>query len=415
MITDGQGHEDVDLAATDLADTRLYAEGDPHRIWRAALERVPLWWQDVPDKRGFWSVFRYPDVDRVLRDHECFTSERGNLLDALEKGDPSAGKQLSATDPPRHTRLRSPIQRLLTAPAVQPHAAAMRAEARALLTKVPEREVFDFCDVSAEYSMRVTALVLGVPAGDLLELLPYTHAAMAPDDPAYQIDGDRERTMEQAHWEIFAYFAEVVGRRRAIRERAGGLIDQLMEITSDDGDRLADDEIISNCYGLLLGSNVASPHVPNGAVVELSRSGTYGRWASRTDMVRQVVEETLRWTSPATHFMRYASRDVRLHDRTVERGDAVVAWLGAANRDPDVFDRPYEFDPTRRPNRHLAFGVGPHYCVGHTVARIAMEEFFAELFDQLADVRVVGAIDHLRSNVAAGIARLPVSATRRAG
>ena len=104
-ITDGAGHEQVDLDEVDLSDANLYVTGDPHQIWRAMLGRDPTRWREAVDG-GFWSVTRYADVDRVLRDHTEFTSERGNLLDVLGKGDSSAGQQMAATDPPRHTALR---------------------------------------------------------------------------------------------------------------------------------------------------------------------------------------------------------------------------------------------------------------------------------------------------------------------
>lgn len=412
-ITDGAGHEQVDLDEVDLSDANLYVTGDPHRIWRAMLDRDPIRWQEAAGG-GFWSVTRYADVDRVLRDHTEFTSERGNLLDVLGKGDSSAGQQMAATDPPRHTTLRAPIQRALAAKGVGRLTEPMRNEARRLFDQVRTSEPFDFAMLTAQYSMAITALVMGFDRNSLLELLRSANRAMAPDDPEYRVAGGRDETMRIAHWELFSYFEHAVRtRRRRPREEVGGLVDQLLTMRLDDGRRMDDYEVIGNCYGLLLGTNVATPHVPNSTLLKLIEDELYPTWAATADDLKGKVEEALRWSSPANHFMRYAVVETKVGGKRIRPGEAVVAWLGAANRDPEIFPDPYRLDFGRRPNRHVAFGVGPHYCVGHTVARAALGAFFTELFEAFADFQLAGDVEHLHSNVAAGVKHMPVTARRR--
>src|SRR5690349_8692197 len=106
--------DEVDLDAVDLTDPRLYSEGDAHSVWRALRQRDPVRWQPVGDSLGFWSVSRFEEADRVLRDHAYFTSQRGTLLNLLGKDDPAGGRQMAVTDPPRHTRMREPVQRALS-------------------------------------------------------------------------------------------------------------------------------------------------------------------------------------------------------------------------------------------------------------------------------------------------------------
>src|SRR5262245_39721132 len=107
------GNEPVNLDEIDLVDARLYGEGDPHVLWHALRQRDPVHWQQVGPDLGFWSVTKFDDVSRVLRDFNTFTSQHGTLLNLLGKEDPASGQQLPATDPPRHTRMRAPIQRAL--------------------------------------------------------------------------------------------------------------------------------------------------------------------------------------------------------------------------------------------------------------------------------------------------------------
>jgi cytochrome P450 len=141
----------------------------------------------------------------------------------------------------------------------------------------------------------------------------------------------------------------------------------------------------------------------------------YRRTAPDESAVALAVEEGLRWSSPANHFMRYAVADTELSGVPVPAGSAVVAWLGAANRDERVFDEPYRFDVRRTPNRHVAFGFGPHYCIGAPLARIALRLFFSEVVALVDRFELAGEVEHLRSNFVAGITRMPVTVRLRPG
>jgi cytochrome P450 len=170
---------------------------------------------------------------------------------------------------------------------------------------------------------------------------------------------------------------------------------------------------VANCYSLLLGGSAAIPHVPRAALAELIRTGRYEHWARRPERIGRAVEEALRFTSPAGHFMRLATRDTTLGGVRVAAGDAVVVWLGSANRDESVFPDPDTLDMDRHPNRHLAFGDGRHYCLGAAVARLTLRVFFEELFATFASVEPAGEIERVRSTWLGGIKRMPVVARRR--
>ena len=147
-----------------------------------------------------------------------------------------------------------------------------------------------------------------------------------------------------------------------------------------DGKPLDLSAAVANCYSLLLGATVTTPHALSATLLELIETDSYQTWAAHPELMATAVEEALRWSSPANHFMRYATRDIDLHGAQIVKGDAVVSWLGSANRDAEEFCDPYSFDIGRRPNRHVAFGVGPHYCVGHRVARQLLHVVFEQLF-----------------------------------
>ncbi|MFD6751311.1 cytochrome P450, partial [Streptomyces anthocyanicus] len=127
-----------------------------------------------------------------------------------------------------------------------------------------------------------------------------------------------------------------------------------------------------------------------------------------------LVEEGLRWTSAACNFMRYAVTDVPVAGGVIPAGAAVVAWIGSANRDASQFPDPHTFDITR-PNakRQVAFGFGPHFCIGAPLARLTLRVFFEELLDRFASLDLAGEPEHLRSYFIAGMTHLPIAAQKR--
>ncbi|CRK56748.1 putative cytochrome P450 hydroxylase [Alloactinosynnema sp. L-07] len=411
-LTRPTGQEPIDLDTVDLVDPALHGEGDPHAIWHAMRERDPVHWQWVAPGLGFWSATKFDHVTRVLRDHHVFTSEHGTLLNLLGKKDPASGQQLPATDPPKHTRMRSPIQRALNGKILEWKRESIRQEIKTLLAEVVDGEPFDFAELTGKIPMAVTGTLMGLDREDWPRLTYLTSQAIAPDDPEFIRPEGGKATLQRAHRELFASFEDSVARRKG--DGDGDLIDILRTMELEDGRKLRQGEIVSNCYSLLLGANVTTPHVPNAAIVELMDDGKYADWADHPELLDSGIEEALRWSSPASHFMRYAKVDVQLGATTIKAGEPVAAWLGSANRDSDVFPDPYRFDVRRTPaERNLAFGVGPHYCVGHAVARISLREFFEELFDQFDGFESGGEPEHLHSNFIAGMKHLPLVATRR--
>ena len=393
-------------ADVDLVDADLYGSGDPHLIWAEHRRTAPVRWQRVSADRGFWSVTRYADISRVLREHETFSSQRGTLVNLLGKGDPASGSQLAVTDPPRHGEMRDPLQRALSIRAVDHYQADIRALVAELLAPLADGGPFDLAAAMASLPMAVTGTMMAVPRADWAQLTRAATAALAADDPAYQIQGSPEATLRRSHREIFAYFQDVVTSRRKLL--GDGLIGTLLGI-SVDGRGLTDGQITANCYSLLIGATVTTPQVVTSAVAQLAGTGELDRWAADPDLMTSGVEEAVRWASPTNHFMRYAIRDTELAGVPIRAGEPVVVWLGSANRDEFVFADPFHFDISRRPNKHIAFGVGPHYCIGHTIARVTLRIAFSELLGRFTGLELAAPPVRLRSNIIAGIRELQVT------
>lgn len=369
-------------------------------------------WHQVDANRGFFSIVKYADADRVLRDAATFTSERGTLLDLLGTDDPAGGRQLAVTDPPRHTERQARLKKALAIKAVDQQRAMIRRKILELLEPLGERGVFDFGTAMLGLPMSVTGTMMGLPERDWPWLTRLTTQCIAADDPEFQDEGGREATLKSAHGELFGYFQDIV------RYRRDNLGDDLLSVlisTRFEGRLMAADEIVANCYSLLLGANVTTPHGPTFVLAEFAGTEVLAEWAASPEVNGTACAEALRWASPVNHVLRYATRDVEIRGTEISAGDAAVVWLGAANRDEEVFAHSGTFDLRRDPNKHLAFGIGPHYCVGHNVARVTVNVLFAELLGRYTEFRPAGKPERLISTFASGYKHVPITARRRRG
>lgn len=401
----------VHVGSADLVAPTLHSDGRAYDVWRELRAVEGLSWQPVDGRGGFWSAVRFADADQVLRDWASFTSERGTLLDLLGTDDPAGGTQLAVTDPPRHTEMQTRLKRALAVRAVDRQRDMIQAKVRRLLAPLGDGGPFDFGQAMLALPMSVTGTMMGLPEADWPWLIDVNTACIAPDDPEYQDPAGRAATLENAHQELFGYFQDLVPHRR--RHLGDDLISVLIT-TEFDGRTMSIGEIVSNCYSLLLGANVTTPHSPNFVLAEFVGTDLLADWAAHhREVGPTAVEEALRWASPVNHFLRYATRDVDVGGTRVRAGDAIVVWLGAANRDDAEFPDASTFDLRRRPNKHLAFGIGPHYCVGHSVARVTLRILFDELFSEYQDFAPAGAPERLVSNFVSGWKHVPVTARHR--
>jgi cytochrome P450 len=403
-ITRPAPHSRVRLDEIDLARTNLYTSGDAHLVWQTLRTECPVFWQVQPAGHGFWAVTRQADVRRVLSEHETFSSEGGTVIDMLGGPDPAAGLMMQATDPPRHRQLRRHVGKPFTAFSVTAHNGYIRAFVRRAIEPALDGEIWDVAHTFARLPMVVGATMMGLPEADIEPLLRLAYASLAPHDPRYS-NGSPETTAIFAHCDIIRYFSARITERR--KNLSTDLISHLLSIEID-GRPLTDEELLLNCLSLLLGAVVTTSHAISATCIALAEQHDgEGRWPLAAPLPA-VVEEALRWSSPVTHFMRRARRDVELHGRKIRAGEAVTAWIGSANRDESVFEQPYLFNLRRSPNRHVAFGFGAHRCVGSNLARLMLRESFQELISKVECYELAEAPSHLVSNEIAGVVSLPL-------
>ncbi len=400
----------IALDQINLADIDLYTKGDVHLAWQTLRAECPVFWQKRAGGQGFWAVTRRADVRRVLAQHQTFTSQGGTAISMLDSPDPAAGLMMQATDPPRHRQFREPMGKPFTTHAVQDHAEFIRGFVSSAIEPVRDGAVVDVATSFAPLPMAVCAKMMGLPAADIDPLMRLAYASLAPDDPRYQAPGTAGSTATYAHYEIVTYFAHRVDERR--KRPGDDLISHLIAVEVG-GRRMTDHELLANCLSLLLGAVVTTSHVISHTIIALTEiHGGEGHWPAGPSMPA-MIEEALRWSSPVTHFMRRARHDTEICGQKISEGDAVTAWIGSANRDEGTFDRPYELDFGRVPNRHVTFGAGPHICLGRNLGRLMLQHSFEQLIASIESFELADAPVHLASNEIAGVVSLPVRGEAR--
>jgi len=397
----------IEVDQINLADTDLYTKGDAHLVWQTLRAERPVFWQKRATGQGFWAVTRHADVRRVLGEHKTFSSQGGTAIAMLDRPDPAAGLMMQATDPPRHRQFREHLGKPFTPRAVDEYTEFIRTFVSDAIEPVRDGAVVDVAVSLGPLPMAVGAKMMGLPAADIDPLMRLAYASLAPDDPRYQTPGVAGPTAAHAHYEIVGYFASRVAECR--KNPGDDLISHLLTVEVG-GRRMTDHELLANCLSLLLGAVVTTSHVITATIIALAEAhGGEGHWPDNPSM-RAMIEEALCWSSPVTHFMRRARHDTQICGQKINEGDAVTAWIASANRDESTFARAYELDFSRAPNRHVAFGVGPHICLGRNLARLMLWHSFEQLIVSIESFELADVPAHLVSNEIAGVVSLPVQA-----
>jgi cytochrome P450 len=414
------------LAGIDFTDLDNFANGFPHELFAVHRREAPVYWHEptdnTPDGEGFWSVATYAETLAVLKDPVIFSSvtggERpfgGTLLQDLA----IAGQVLNMMDDPRHSQIRRLVSSGLTPRMIGLVENDLRARARRLLDAVVPGEPFDFLvEIAAELPMQMICILLGVPESE-------RHWLFEAIEPQFDFGGSRKASIsqlsqlsvpekaEEAGSRMYAYGQELIASKRA--KPTDDMLSVVANAILDDPDErdaapaLSDLELYLFFSLLFSAGAETTRNAVAGGLLALADHPEQMR-ALRSDfvMLPTAVEEMVRWTSPSPSKRRTAARDVTLGGQSIQAGQKVQIWEGSANRDADVFDHADEFDIARKPDPHLGFGQGVHYCLGANLARLELRVLFEELLMRFSTVRLARPVEWTRSNRHTGIRHLVV-------
>lgn len=373
------------LSLYHLLDPEVLA--NPYPLYRQLREQDPVHWDPYLHA---WVLTRYADVVTVLHRFRAGRTPAPERLDELGMGElsPVAAvmvKQMLFLDQPEHGRVR----RLASAAFTPRRVAVLRDHIRQitedLIDELPADGEFDVISRLANpLPAIVTAEMLGVPTADH-ELLKSWSQDFAEMLGNFQHNPGRAAKVIQSVERMVAYFSAAV-TAEATRPTEG-LINAL--VTAEvDGDRLTEEEIVANVIVTMVGGQETTTNlIGNGLLTLLRQPDELERLRSEPALMPTAVEELLRYESPSQHTARLAPPGAVLGDAAIAEGDAVIAVMGAANRDPERFPNPDRIDLARPDNRHVAFGWAGHFCFGAPLARIEGALAFETLlsrFDELA-------------------------------
>jgi cytochrome P450 len=414
---DQEGSMTTTFAHLRLGEPDTYAEAMPYETFARLRREAPVAWVDEPARPerdveagpGFWAVTRHADVDTVSRNQATFSSSLGTtfLHDPRPNELPLLRQMMLNMDPPEHTNLRRIVSRVFTPKAVAELVTSIEGYAAAIVDRVGPKGEVDFVeDIAAEMPLLVLADVLGIPSSDRHLLFDWTNRLIGYDDPEF--GGDEER-FRSAFTEMFAYAAEQTEQKRA---HPGDDVWSRIVNAEVDGERLTPVELDRFFQLLVVAGNETTRNHLTGAVYALSlHPDQRDRLRADPELLPRALDEVLRWWPPVIQFRRTATEDTTLAGQPIAKGDKVVIFYASANRDEAVFSDPDRFDIDRDPNPHLSFGVGPHFCLGATLAKLEARVMLSELFRRLPDLEVSGPPERLRSNFINGIRHLPVRFT----
>ena len=391
----------------------FHHHGYPHEAWARLRRESPVHFfgdADVP----FWAITKHADItviskqpDLFLNGPRLFVNPRLEDGSAADLGDFPRPATLIEMDNPEHRAYRKIISSRFTPAALKKIHADVDRIARKIVDDLlaeGEGEV-DFVEkVAAPLPIAVIGWLLGVPEEDWPKLYDWTNRMIGFDDPEFN-PTDTESDSSVAMIELFTYFSAMVEERRKMPQ------DDLVSLFTHaevDGEKLEPLPILAYCQIIVGAGNETTRNATSGGMLALIENPDERRKLADPANLRTGIEEILRWTSPVIHFARTLAQDTVFGGHALKKGDVVALYYPSANRDEDVFDDPFRFDVTRRPNHHLAFGVGEHFCAGAHVARLELEMAFKYLLPRLDEIELTGEPARLRSNLIGGTKRLPI-------
>ena len=388
MISQSQSELDDSLVSQEFLE-------DPYPVLRQLREDDPVHWSD---SIGGWVLTRYDDILTTFKDTEQYSNE-GRLARAVEYLPAESRARLKTfeehyrtrgllhSDPPDHTRLRKLVTKAFTPRMIEALKPTITATVNDLLDAGIREGGMDIIpDLGVALPITVLTVILGAPLADC-ELFKgwadHLLAFQGVNRPPLELLLRAQDTLV----EMKSYLSGLIEKARV--QPGTDLISELVKAESE-GDKLSQAELLNTCITLLVaGHETTTSMIGNGLHLLLSHPDQWRRLKADPSLLTSAIEEILRYESPVSRQPRLMKQDADLAGRHIERGQMVFQMLNAANRDPAYFTEPDAFDIGRQNNRHIAFGVGIHFCVGAVLSRTEAQIVFGTILERSPGMRLV--------------------------
>lgn len=400
-------------ANLNLASPDTYTRGVPFEAFAWLRREQPISWQVDPDNGvGYWAVTRREHLDFISKSPDlfssaektCFYAERDRAQIELMRN------LLINMDPPDHVKYRRIVRNAFTPKAVDSYEQRFRDIARGIIDRVLPKGRCEFvAEVAAELPLIAICELMGIPIEDRHEFFEWTNKMIGADDPDLAVSREEAG---MAHFNVFQY-----GRRLAELHRQSprsNIVGVLLDETVQD-EHLTDIEFCNFFLLLVVAGNETTRTVTtHGMRLLLENPEQYKKLQQNPALVEGAVEEFLRYHPAVIQFRRTVMQDVEIDGVAMKKGDKVVMFYPAVNRDEDVFPQADVFDIERDArdgirNEHRTFGIGEHFCLGSHLARLELRVIFEEIVARIHEPRFDGDVRWMRSNLISGVKHMPIA------
>jgi cytochrome P450 len=406
-----------------LASLKLFTSGQPYAAFAQMRAEAPVLWNPEAEGPGFWAVTRYDDVRTVELDTETYSSQKGGInlsYGRPEKRHPllfaAAMNTMICLDAPYHMPLRREHMPFFTPAHVKGLRERVEAKVASLLDAMAARgRHHDLVEMfSAELPLFTLCEMLGVEEADRPKLVKWMHFL---EVAAFTLQAQAEGTGEidyaffgqfvQNVLEMFEYGQAVLKARRV--DPRNDLLSAIANARID-GELLPDEYLDGSWLLIVFAGNDTTRNSISGTLKLLTEfPDQKARLLADAELMPNMVHEAIRMISPVIYMRRTATRDTELRGQKIASGEKVVMFYGAANRDPEVFADPDRFDVTRANAKdHLAFGLGPHVCLGQRVANMQLEVAWRQILGRFPNIRWTGEIEIAPNNFVHAISKIGV-------
>lgn len=392
-----------------------FAYVDERRLHEATAvlrRESPVHWVEGDGQYNpFWVVTRRADILEIEKNHEVFRNAPRPILvpaaeDRRQAEQGTALRTLIHMDDPDHKVLRPIAADWFRPKTLRTLQDDVESLARRYVDGMGAEGECDFvADVAVHYPLSVILSLLGLPESDFPRMLQLTQEIFGGDDPERR-RGARPEDQMAVVLDFFAYFSRLIADRRTNPTED---LSSAIANARIDGEHLSDLDAAS--YFVIIataGHDTTSSTIAGGLNALLEHPDQLAALHADPGLLPGAVEEMIRWVTPVKAFMRTAIRDYDIGGVTVRAGQQVLLMYPSGNRDQAEFERPFEFDITRAPNRHISFGAGVHFCLGAALARMETQAIFAELLPRLVHIEPAGPVEGVASTFVSGLKRLPI-------
>jgi cytochrome P450 len=350
-------------------DALLISADDPYPIYKRMRDEDPAHYSAT---ENIWVITRFDDVAAAFRDWKTWSSQRrGNLLhDRPER----IGLTLGTTDPPAHETARGLVDQAFTTGTVEAMRSQIASLVARLVAEAREKGAFEFvADISAPFNAAVLGGMFGVPEADFIRLRRWLDDFFLSERASEGVETKQTVAMRNLREYVHALAEE------RMTAPSNDLLSAML-VAEDNGSKLAPEQVVMTTMTFLTaGFESVNNLFTNLSYALAVHPGVWTELRSNLELVPQFVEEAMRWDSPAQGFVRSPTREIELHGKTIAENAQVLLHIGAANRDERNFENPDVLDIHRPKQRHLAMGMGVHFCVGAPLGRTMAQLLFGEL------------------------------------